>query len=730
MRLTSPAILLTIFVCCSFFGQAMANDTTSPLMEINAYAISPDNQIGKIGTHIRNNRVVLSFHDREARTSHSQNYSVNEVIFSQTESSSLASGEVLRVGDYVSVNIPESSESLDITEATAIMLGVAPESLEPGDVLLQVEALFPDRVLLKTLQDKYDNRYTPRSNELFSYSQIKARVADANILFQVAEDIRELSVNMFDWRINTLNRYENCLRNNVCDFTVKDRQWVNQSMGDFSMFGRVPYQRQMQDLQVSSKEQLLQLMTRQAVQFKLLTGLANADKLVPARPVGPGHSRVMGLRPLDGLDPILFKRDGEYKQAVSEIVTHDIQAVRYLLGGFLRMGAVQEVHLGGLFGQSEACNLNTCQRASHFQDIVKPLYEVFLFELAQTQAYLVYLRGDYNERDFLRAIRKAKREIERTKETVLSYQGDDRLMLLSFATTFERIADELTLEQRQLVRQLLEVESDQQSFWRDLVREVRKPQFWGVMACYGVTIFTPAKFVNLLCHAAGLSVTGHSLFNSLQTTQRLYHMQKLQLIPTEMYSDALTGLLIETALAAVYARATVPDFRDALRNVGPGLTTTPALTQSALAMQRGVVRNRGFRNTIDHMIQTLQKMAGGVLFASGAASEPLIGQFLGGDTVEDWTFQRGSDLFSHRLVSVGFLFSMANGLSFVETLLACERIPELPPGMLSEEDQRRFDEMVALQSQAECLSRPEMEDVLGTTENWLDLLVSRSLGAD
>ncbi len=729
MRSTCPLILLTIFVCCSLFGQAMANDSALTLTEIGAYAIDPQDRIGKIGTHIRNNRVVLGFHDREARTSFSQNYSVNEVKFSQAESAPLANGDVLRVGDYVSVNIPDSSESLDITEATAIMLGVAPESLEPGDVLLQVEALFPERVLLKTLQDKYDNRYTPRANDLFTYSQIKARVAGADILFQVAEDIRELSVNMFDWRINTLDRYENCLRNNVCDFTVKNRQWVNQNMGDFSMFGRVPYQRQMQDLQVTSKDQLLELMTRQAVQFKLLTGLANADKLVPAREIGPGHSRVMGLRPLDGLDTILFSRDGEYKQAVSEIVTHDIEAVRYLIGGFLRMGAVQETHLGGLFGQSEACNLNTCQRTSHFHDIIKPLYEVFLFELAQTQAYLVYLNGDYNQRDFLRAIRRARREIERTKETVLSYQGDERLMLLSFATTFERIADELTLEQRQLVRQLLEVESEQQSFWRDLVKEVRKPQFWGVMACYGVTIFTPAKFMNLLCHAAGLSVTGHSLFNNLQTTQRLYHMQKLQLVPTEMYSDALTGLLIETALAAVYVRATVPDFRDSFRNLSPVTNSTPALTQSALAMQRGVVRSRGFRNTIDHMIQTLQKMAGGVVFASGAATEPLIGQFLGGDTVEDWTFQRGSDLFPHRLVSVGFLFSMANGLSFVETLLACERIPELPPGLLSEEDQQRFNEMVALQSQAQCLTHPEMEEVLGTTDNWLDQLVSGHLNS-
>ena len=211
-------------------------------------------------------------------------------------------------------------------------------------------------------------------------------------------------------------------------------------------------------------------MTRQAVQFKLLTGLANADRLAQARAVGPGHSRTLGLRPLEGLSPILFKRDGEYKQAVSEIVAHDIKASRYLIGGFLRMGAVQEKHLGGLFGRSEACNINFCETTSHFYDIVKPLYEVFLFELAQTQAYLVYLNGNYDQRGFLRAIRKAKEEIRKTKETVLDYSGDERLMLLSFATTFERIMDDYTLEQRQLIQKLLEVESNRQNFWRDLVR--------------------------------------------------------------------------------------------------------------------------------------------------------------------------------------------------------------------------------------------------------------------
>ncbi len=727
MKSALTSTLVTIFAFCSFFGQAFANEPSTEIMEIDSYGISPDNRIGTIGTRIQNNRVVLSFYDREARTSFSENFAFEQVTFSLTQSPILINGETIKAGDYVTVNIPDSTEPLDIMQTTALMLGVARESLESGDMLFQVEAVFPNRVLLKTLEDKYNRRYTPRSTALFNYSQIKARVADANILFQVAEKVRELSVSMFDWRIANLDRYENCLRDNICDVTVKSRDWISQQSGGLSMFGRVPYQRQMDDLHVTSRDQLLELMTRQAVQFRLLTGLANADRLAPARAVGPGHSHSMALRPLAGLDPILFRRGGEYQQAVSEIVTHDIEASRYLIGSFLRMGAVQERHLGGLFGRSEACNINFCESTSYFHDIVKPLYEVFLFELAQTQAYLVYLDDDYSRRGFLRAIRHARREIRKTKATVLDYEGDERLMLLSFATTFERVVDDLTLEQRQLVRELLEVESDQQNFWTDLVREVRKPQFWGVMACYGVTIFTPVKFMNLLCHAAGLGVAGHSLIGNLQTTRRLYHMQKMQLIPTDIYSDALRGLLIETALAVVYARATVPDFRNSWQSMGSLTSSAPALAQSVLAAQRGVVRGRGFRNTLDHMIQTLQKMIGGAVFATNAAVAPLIGQFLGGDTVEDWTYQRGSDLFPRRLVSVGFLFSMANSLDFVETLFACERIPEIPEGWLSEEDRQVFDQLVALQAEAECLSRPTIEEVSDTTDRWLEHFAAQAL---
>ncbi|MCJ8276732.1 MAG: hypothetical protein MJK18_07815, partial [Bdellovibrionales bacterium] len=217
-------------------------------MEIDSYAISPDDRIGKIGTHIRNNRVVLSFHDREARTAFSRNYPIEQVTFSQSESSSLESGEVLRPGDYVVVNIPETPEPLEIMEVTARMLGVAPDSLEAGDILFQVEAVFPNRVLLKTLEDKYNRRYTPRSTALFQYSQIKTRISDANILFQAAEEVRELSIRMFDWRMANLDRYEQCLVNNVCDFSVQSREWISQQGNGFSMFGRVPYQREMQEL--------------------------------------------------------------------------------------------------------------------------------------------------------------------------------------------------------------------------------------------------------------------------------------------------------------------------------------------------------------------------------------------------------------------------------------------------------------------------------------------------
>ncbi|NQZ18421.1 MAG: hypothetical protein HRT44_04080 [Bdellovibrionales bacterium] len=195
-----------------------------------------------------------------------------------------------------------------------------------------------------------------------------------------------------------------------------------------------------------------------------------------------------------------------------------------------------------------------------------------------------------------------------------------------------------------------------------------------------------------------------------------------------MYSDALRGLLIETALAAVYARSTIPDFRNAWQGTGTAINSSPVLSQSALVMQRGLMRSRGFRNTIDHMIQTLQKMVGGVVFATNTATAPLLCQMLGGDTLEDMTYQRGSDLFPTHLVSVGFFFSMANSLSVVETLLACDRIPEIPEGWLNEEDQATFDRMVELQAEAECLTRPTMEEVTESSHQWQEHLTRQALG--
>lgn len=714
------------------FASLLLSQTSLPCLgqsthsQMGEYVIAPDGRVGTIGSHIKRGRVVISFHDKEKQTEHSESYRTSEVIFSQELIHLPAKGNDLVVGDYVSVTTD------NVTSSQKSWLDVIPsffeESVAENIIYMQVEAIFPDQILLKSLHDKYNMHYTARSEFLFQTDQIENILAKNDILKSLSDQILDLSNEEFDWMIDSLDEYLICLEENVCDINVKLRSWQKDS-NRLSLFGALTDKRVLEDFKISSKEELLSRLQEQAIQFKILTGLVHADTLTQeTKAVGLGHSRHHFLKPLPGLDGIRFSRLGPYREAVVKIAEQDILTSRNLIGGILGMGGVKESHLGGLYDSSESCSQAGCQKANHYKDIIRPLYEVFLHELAQTQSYLVYLNWRLDKRDFIIAMKKAKREIRKTKKMINRLRNEEKLFLLSFVTTFERIVDDYSLQQQELIRALLEVEAENQSFWRDLTREIKKPRFWGIMSCYGITIFTPAKFMNLICHTAGLAVTGESLVSTIQKTQNYYHMQKMRMIPTETYYEVAFGLAIEAALAAFYVKAVTPDFRYALNN-GLKSASSSSATQTALGMQRALVRNRGVKDTLDHIRQTLQKMLGGALFSSQASATALISQFLGGKTVEDMTMQRGGDLFKDQLASVGFLFSTALEQPALQKMMPCSPIPEFHPSEITEEIQSLIDEVKEIKEELKkelgCIEAPRQSQVKRLNSKLINSLKSQ-----
>lgn len=649
MKLTFKILTFLLLTQFSWAGE---------LKNIDDYILAPDGRIGKIGTRIHNGRVVVSFHDKEKQTSHSENFSVGDVHFSLSEIQRGPGETTLKVGDYVSIKV--EAQEPEKVDALKLMMAFFEEQLPEGTVFLQVEALFPDKVLLKSLQDKYNVQYTPKARGLYVYDKLEKYLGEESILSDIEDRIEFLSQSDFKRSIEQLDGYIDCLENEKCSFNIKERGFREVEKRDFSRFslmvGFQKRERYFESLQIESSVQLMDLFKKQAVQYKLMTGLAHAQHLSTLK-TSRKHYESMSFNPVKGLKALNFKREGLYTQAVHEMVRDDILSTRNFVNGMMLLGGVKITDPEDIFGTSESCNLSGCYDANVYRDMVRPMYNFYLYEMVKSQIYLPYLNWSLDKRDFLYALKQAKRGLEKTIEMMSDLKGVERRFLLTFTSYFEKVVSEFSIQKQELLRALIRVEVENQSFWKDLVREIKKPVFWGVMACYGVTVFTPAKFTNLLCHAAGLSIAGKSLMSNLQRTQTLNDMQKMQIVPLDTYNEALFGLVIETGLSLFYLKSTVPDFK----SIGIRRANTPhgaISSQARFALQRTVLRNRGVKDTLDHIKQTLQKMLSGLLFTGQAPSGALMAEMLTPKRVMGLTDSGTANLYFKDLMSIGFLFSM------------------------------------------------------------------------
>jgi hypothetical protein len=421
------------------------------------------------------------------------------------------------------------------------------------------------------------------------------------------------------------------------------------------LIGNISDPQQVDDVQIKNRKDYLEILQKQATQFKMYTALINADEIHEHRNRAI-RSSGLALEPLPGLSLIPFEYKNEFIDSAMMLAEVDINNVNKLFKSLVTSSGWKSTSSKNPYQAGKACRDGVCHETFFYRDFIQPLYGVFLKELAQSHVFLMYLNWDLTRKDFSQAIDKAIKESVQIQEMINGLRGSDRYLALSFLTTLERVIKNYPKDKARLVRLLLEVELGNQTFWKDLKKEFRKPQLWGVIGCYGVTIFTPAKFINLLCHSAGLSVSAYSLMTGHQKLERYNHMSKVQMIPTKMYDEAKYGLIVESILSALYLRTVMPDFSKTL--LGRSLIVSPMTVQTRLSAQRTFVNNSGGKEVFSHTKEALDKLGLGLLFTSATQSEVLIDQVLRVQDVGNMHFEKRADLFDDKLLTIGYVCAL------------------------------------------------------------------------
>ncbi len=204
--------------------------------------------------------------------------------------------------------------------------------------------------------------------------------------------------------------------------------------------------------------------------------------------------------------------------------------------------------------------------------------------------------------------------------------------------------------------ELFQQEDKKKSLIGDVLVEIQKPQFWGILACYGVSTFSPIKFMHLACHAAGISVASYSLYLSAQKTRTLFGLNKLAVINPEQYTNALTMLTIESALTLMYFRVALPDFSEPLKAVSKNITAKLATNVGASNMNKLVHNDKALSATKDQLLDIVQKMGVSKLLGGVAAASSLLGAMIDNNTFEDMTLQRDGDLYQMNLLTASEVY--------------------------------------------------------------------------
>lgn len=589
-----------------------------------AYVVTEQGKLGVIGTKVSaNNTVAISFRDLEKRTAYSENHPVSKLSL--------------------------TVDTLELEPQRPVHPGMFVKMKTSKTDIYELLALFDNgKVLAVPLAQRLNKKFQAKSEHVVPSSNIDHAIALGTVLNMfidrvsnnVNDDLSRLSVNLE----NTLA----CLQKEICNFAVKHRSINPTGKTDSSIY-------QLEDFQITNSRDLLQLLRLQALNYKIYTGLANADVLTAVDKTFP-NALVKSVYPFQGLSAVPFKPGSPEDQFTQAYARIDIQSAKNLMASFFAMSGVREIHPEDLFGDSEACNASGCYKTSYYSDFVKPLYQLMVREMAQSQPYLSFLNWRLNKADFVQALLKTQKESQSARSFLNKLTGDDRYLFLSFSTSVEQELDKITPEQRTLILELFEQENAKKTLLGEALKEIKKPQFWGVLACYGVSTLSPIKFMHLACHAAGITVASHSLFVSAQQTRHLYGLSKLNVLKPEVYSNALLSLTIESALTLMYLRVALPDFNEPLRLLGKKTATQVSTNIGVQNMEKLIHNEKALNATKDQLLDIVQKMGASRLFSSGSVTASLLGSFISEDLFEDMTLQRDADLYQKNLLTVSEVY--------------------------------------------------------------------------